>query len=108
MKPSKILSMYCFNSFDDFCEFCTYLNNNNLIDFKKRLKNSCLYLYNSKYYLGLYNLTLSAQKIKALHCIITEFATFTNNAELFERKLIEYGKIIIKENAINTCIKHFN
>jgi negative regulator of genetic competence, sporulation and motility len=29
------------------------------------------------------------------------------DGEIFERKLIEYGKSIIPKNAINTCEKHF-
>ena len=102
--PSKFLSIYTFNSFDEFCDFCTYMNNSPL---NKKLRNSVLYLYNSKYYLALYNINVSLKSFKSLHCAITEFSTYVINSEIFERKLIEYGKIIIEKNAINTCIKHF-
>jgi len=105
--PSKLLSMYAFNSFDDFCEFCTYLNNSPMNKFTKKLKKSSLYLYNGKYYLLLNNITFSLKDFKAFHCSITEFATYVIDSDIFVSKLTEYGKIIIGTNAINTCIKHF-
>ena len=106
-KPSKSLTIYKFDSFDCFCDFCTYLNTSPLKDLISKLKNSKLYKYNENYYLSFYNINISLEKLKSLHLLITEFASFSNNTDLFERKLLEYGKIIIKSNAINTCIKHF-
>ncbi len=38
---------------------------------------------------------------------ITEFAHFVDNSELFEKKITEYGKLIIKENAIQACTEYF-
>lgn len=105
--PSKTLTIYKFDSFDCFCDFCTYLNTSPLKDLISKLKNSKLYKYNENYYLSFYNINISLEKLKALHLLITEFASFSNNTDLFERKLLEYGKIIIKSNAINTCIKYF-
>jgi adapter protein MecA 1/2 len=105
--PDKFLSVYSFNSFDEFCEFCTYLSTSHLSRLNKKLKNSSLYLYNSKYYLILYNITLNLKDFKTLHCLIIEFAKYIIESNIFERKLIEYGKEIIGKNAINICTKHF-
>lgn len=99
------LSIYMFNTFDDYLEFCNhvqkYLNNNTYI----KLDQTSLYKYNSKYYLCITNINLD--NFKTIHCSIVEFATHITNSDLFERKLIEYGKVIFKTNAINECIKVF-
>lgn len=107
VNPSKLLSIYTFDTFDTFCEFCTYLNTSHASTLIKKLKKSKLYLYNSQYYLVLYSIVLNIKDFKSFHCLITEFATYVKDGEIFERKLIEYGKNIIQTNAINTCIKHF-
>jgi len=99
------LSIYSFNTFEDYIEFCNYikiyLNNNTYSEFK----NSSLYKYKSKYYL-LTNL-LNLDTFKSIHCSIIEFATYITNSDLFKRKLIEYGKIIFRTDAVNECIKAF-
>ena len=46
--------------------------------------------------------------LKKLFSTITEFATYVSNSELFTRKLIENGKIIMKNNAIKTSIEYFS
>ncbi len=102
--PDKILSVYKFNTFDDFCEFCTYLNTTPL---KGKLKSSILYSYSSEYYLVLNNVRMKLSDFKAFCYAITEFASYVKGHILFERKLREYGKIIIKQNAIGTCSKYF-
>ena len=99
--------MYCFCTFDEFCEFCTYLQQSSLGSLEKSFKKSILYWHDSKYYLALYDLSLSLKTLKSLHCFITEFATYVNDSELFERKLREYGKVILNKNAIDNCIKYF-
>ena len=38
---------------------------------------------------------------------ICEFAGLVSTPSLFERKLEEYGKLIIKEQAISTSLKYF-
>ncbi|MCL2342225.1 MAG: adaptor protein MecA [Firmicutes bacterium] len=105
--PSKALSIYSFNSFDDFCEFCTYLDSSPFNKLTEKLKKSSLYLYNQNYFLILGNVTLSLKDFKTFHCMITEFATYIIDSNIFASKLAEYGRLIIKSNAINTCIKHF-
>ncbi len=103
---SANISIYMFNTFDEYLEFCTSLvdNKNTTYAF---FKKSVLYLYKSKYYLCLYINDKDTTSFKSLHYSIIEFASHINNSELFERKLKEYGKVIFKTNAINNCIKHF-
>ena len=100
------LSIYMFNTFDEYLEFCTSLQNteNNTYTF---LKKSALYLYKSKYYLCLYVNEKNISSFKSMHYSIIEFASHISNSELFERKLKEYGKVIFKTNAIDNCVKHF-
>lgn len=97
-----------FNNFDDYLEFCNYLNNNLNDATYSKLKKSSLYQYNSKYYLCINITSKNLTSFKSINYAITEFATYINNSELFERKLNEYGCVIFKTNAINNCIKHFN
>lgn len=105
--PMKPLAIYKFDSFDCFCDFCIYLKTSPLKNLIPKLKKSRLYKYKNFYYLVLQNISFSLENLKSLHITITEFAFFENNTDLFERKLIEYGKIIIKNDAISTCSKHF-
>ena len=106
--PSKLLSIYTFSNFEEFCDFCTYIHTGPLSSLSKKLKKSTLYLYNSKYYLSLYDLNINLKSFKSFHCLITEFSTYVANSDIFERKLSEYGKVIIETNAINVCTKHFS
>ena len=107
VSPSKQLSIYKFTSFDDFCEFCTYISGILPLTYKK-LKNSSLYLYNDKYYLILNNTRISIADFKLFSTTITEFGSFVNDAALLERKIKEYGKQIINEHAISTGYKYFS
>ena len=105
--PCSKLSIYMFNTFDEYLEFCTSIANNTQDTTYTLLKNASLYLYKSKYYLCLYVDENNVNDFKSIHYSIIEFALQINNPELFERKLKEYGKIIFKNNAINNCVKHF-
>ena len=84
--PNKALSIYSFNTFDEFCEFCNYIQTSNLI---------------------LINLRLNVTDLKSFSYTISEFSSRVKNEELLERKLKEYGKVIISKNAIATCLKYF-
>lgn len=106
--PNKALSIYMFNSFDEFCEFCNYINTSSLNKYIQKLKNSSLVLFKNKYYLILSNLKLSVPDFKNFSCTTLEFATAIKEASLLERKLREYGKTIINQHAISTCLKYFN
>lgn len=101
------LSVYKFDTFDEYLEFCISLMNDNKISTYTFLKKSTLYLYKSNYYLCLYVNEKDISSFKSVHYSIIEFASHVNNSSLFERKLKEYGKVIFKANAIQTCVKHF-
>jgi len=101
--------IYCFNCFEDFCQFCEFLKNTNLVVNKKLgklFKKVCLYTYNSKYFLVCNGAYSNTNIIKSFYSAISEFATCVNGSEMFERKLREYGKIVMKNNAIDVCMDY--
>lgn len=107
-KIDKKLAVYKFESFEDFCDFSNLLHNstNNIII--KKVKKAILYSYNNSYYLVLNNILADSSLIKSFCALIAEFSSYISNSDLFEKKLNEYGKIIIKNNAIETCCKYFS
>lgn len=107
-KLSTNLSIYMFDTFDEYLEFCKSVLDNIESNIYTFLKKSTLFLYKSKYYLCLYINEKDINSFKSVHYSIIEFATHIHTPDLFERKLKEYGKIIFKTNAINNCVKHFN
>lgn len=98
--------IYKFNSFEDFCDFSHFISK--LCNISSVAKNVVLYFYKDTYYLCFSNINTEYEKIKLLYTLITEFATYVDNSELFKEKLNERGKIVIKHNAIKTCVKFFN
>lgn len=101
-------TIYSFESFDAFCDFCTFLRDTmNKKQIFSLAKASDLYEYNSNYYLVLSDIDVSSESLKYICSSITEFAHFVNNSELFERKIKEYGRLVIKSSAIATCMEHF-
>ncbi len=107
VKIDKKLAIYKFDSFDDFCNFATLLHNSNCSYIIKKIKKAILYSYNNSYYLVLNNILADLPSLKSFCSLIAEFSIYVNNSDLFEKKLSEYGKIIIKNNAIETCCKYF-
>lgn len=103
MKSKQII--YTFASFDDFCNFSNFISK--LDNFSNLAKSMVLYIYNNVYYLCISNINIENDNIKQLYTLITEFGTYVDNSEVFSRKLAECGKIIMKNNAIKTCIKYF-
>lgn len=103
---NNILTICKFGNFDDFCSLCTYLEAN--LNFPiSYLKDSFLYLYNNNYYLLLNNTVLDESLFKFLCYSITEFASFVDDSCSFENKLKTSGKLIMKNNAVSTCLKYF-
>lgn len=103
MKSKQII--YTFNSFDDFCNFSNFISK--IDNFSNLARSMVLYLYNDIYYLCISNINIENSNIKQLYTLITEFGTYVDNSEVFSRKLNECGKIIMKNNAVKTCIKYF-
>ena len=99
--------IYSFSTFDDFCSFCTFFNTNNIKNYTKLIKKDSLYTYNSMYYLVITSISIEENRKKGFYSSITEFAEYVKSPEIFERKLKEYGKVVIPNKAIQTCITHF-
>ncbi len=98
--------IYKFDTFDDFCNFSNFISK--LDNFYSIAQNMTLYSYQNSYYLCFSNINIEHNSIKQLYTLITEFATYVDNSEVFGRKLTECGKVVIKNNAIKTCIKFFS
>ena len=101
-------AIYSFNSFDDFSEFCSYLNANSLLELDKISKNFSLYTYKNKYYLLITNINLNYENLKTFYYTISEFGHFVNNPEIFKSLLLEHGTSVIKKNAIKNTLKYFS
>ena len=64
-------------------------------------------MYKDVYYVALENINIHYPCLKKLFSNITEFATYLNYSNLWINKLKENGKIVMKNNAIRTCLKYF-
>lgn len=84
--------IYLFDTFDDICAFCNICDTTILHD-------NVLYSMNETYYLKIDYIPYN---------MILDYATLSKNPTLLEAKLNEYGKIIIKENALQTIATYFN
>ncbi len=99
--------IYSFNSFDDFILFCNCLDENIIKNINKVSKNISLYLFKDTYFLLLNNINTDYKCTKPFVTKLAEFATYMHNSNILEYKLREYGKVIIENRAIKTCIKYF-
>lgn len=99
--------VYSFSSFDDFCNFCNSIKGSIYDTLDQLSKYFSLYEYKKNYYLIIKKIHLDYCHLKDFYLSITEFSHILPYSDLFERKLLEYGKLIIKNDAIKTCIKHF-
>lgn len=106
--PNTSYNIYNFNNFEDFCEFCNYINTNKKASLKGLYKTSILYNYNNTYYLVIDGINTLHKSLNYLHSSLAEFSNFIPLTKNFKSKLSEHGKIIIKNNAINTGIKYFS
>ena len=98
--------VYLFNNFEDFCIFSNQISS--IRSYTTLAKTTSLYTYESKYYLLFSKVNTNHPEIKRFYASITEYAKHVSNPDLFARKLGERGKIVIKNNAIKTCIAHFS
>lgn len=100
-------AIYKFETFDEFCSFCSYANNELTYGLKGLAKNSALYLYNNTYFLVISDINLDFAYLKQFYTAVSEFAKFVPNPDGFGSKLYEYGKPIMKRNAICRSIEYF-
>ncbi|MBQ3641522.1 adaptor protein MecA [bacterium] len=97
-------AIYKFDSFDEFCNFCTYIKNSNLGNLKDFAKKILLYEYNYKYFLVFSDINKDFKNTSLVYVAICEFASLASTSPCFYSKLIEYGKSIFKNNAIQNGI----
>ena len=106
---NKILAtaIYKFDNFEEFCNFCTYLNKTVLKDLKGFAKTLSLYEYKSNFYLVCNKVNPKFPNIGLFYNSISEFAKLISSSLTFENVLLEFGKPVFKTNAIKNCIKYF-
>ncbi len=97
---------FCFSNFEDFCGLCAYINSSKFST-RGLARSISLHEYENAYYLVIKNLNFSKSDYKSLFSIFSEFGKFISISSAFESKLLEYGKVIIKHNALNTGIRYF-
>lgn len=100
-------AIYQFDKFDDYTNFCTYLDNLNFQNVKGFAKKISLYEYEKKYFLVFNEINIGHKNISFLYTSISEFGKLVSNSKNFESKLIEYGKTIFKNNALQNGIIFF-
>ena len=101
---SSKYAIYQFESFNEFCNFCTYLKTTKLGNLKKFAKKISLYEYNSKYFLVFAEIDTEFKDSSLVYVSICEFAKLASNSSCFSSRLLEYGKPIYKNNAIQNGI----
>lgn len=99
--------IYEFTEFEDFCDFCDFIYKNHNIELKGLFKTSLLYIYNNTYYLIIDGINLSHKSLHSFYSSLLEFSNLLKYNKNFKFKLKEHGKILIRNNAINTGIKYF-
>lgn len=99
--------IYCFSSFEEFCDLCSFLNKSKL-PLTNIAKQISLYIYNDTYYLIFSKLNLTYKYLRTLLSYLSEFATVLKNSKGFDAKLFEHGKVLIRKNAFLTGIRYFS
>jgi len=100
--------VYQFEEFDDFCNLSSCLNEDILKRMNKIFTKSILYSYNHLYYLSLKtNEMANLSDVKYVISTITEFGTPIRYSSVFDKKLTEYGKVILPNNCFVKANKFF-
>lgn len=100
-------AIYKFSDFDTFCNFCHCIANKEFFNINKLSKDISLYLYNGTYYLIIKNINTTYAYLRTFYSVASEFLIPVRFSDVFLHKLSEYGKVIMKKNAISLGIKYF-
>ena len=100
--------IYSFSKFEEFCEFCNCMSKINNFDINSFSNNISLYYYKNTYFLLVKNINISNERKILFYSLLSEFSKSATLSKTFEKKLIEYGDLIIKEDAIEKGIKYFS
>lgn len=104
---NNIYSTYCFENFDDFCNFCKHLKLSSISPNATIAKSIQLYSYCKKYYLVLYLINTKYRKLSKFYTTITEFSKYYSSSKLFIATLREKASLVIDNSAIAICQKYF-
>lgn len=103
----KAVAIYAFPSFDEVYDFCKFMEKTQYHNQLSITQTVSLYEYKNNYYLCFKNVRGSLEELKGFCSSVTEFGTYIDDSDLFERKLIEYGTKIISHNAIDVVLEKF-
>ena len=102
-------AIYMFESFEDFENFSTYLNNSKIKNLNGIAKKISFYKYNFQYFLVLSQIDTNYKYLDLFYALISEFAKLSSNSLCFESKLLEFGDVIFKNKSdLMNGIKLFN
>ena len=107
LSVSEKNAIYKFSDFDTFCNFCHCIANKEFFNINKLSKDISLYLYNGTYYLIIKNINTTYAYVRPFYSVASEFLIPVRFSDVFLHKLSEYGKVIMKKNAISLGIKYF-
>lgn len=99
--------IFKFEKFDDFLNLCSYLKNFSYLCLKDISKNFSLIYYNCTYYLKFIKDANSSIVIDYIKTLFTEFGKDVSHSAGIDGILNEYGKVILKKDALVKCIKSF-
>lgn len=108
LTPKSEQAIYKFDTFDDYYYFIEYLAQNGLSKVHTIAKEITAYMYQNEYYLIFHDINAENKNLLKFYSSITEFGTYINNSALLISKIKECGKVVIKNNALKTSLKHFN
>ena len=98
------LVVYCFYSLDDFFAFMDYSKKLKL-PLASIAKSMMVYEYKNAFYFVLDDIHLENSSLKVFFAAITEFASHVSCSNLFLSKLMECGKVLMKQAGIKKYIK---
>lgn len=92
--------IYKFNTFDDFYDLCYLIKDEHLNKLSKTFNKAILYSYNNDVYLLLKTSPKAdIKEVKYIISLVNEsMADLMHASELFQYKLYEFGKVILKNN----------
>ena len=97
-------ALYAFRSLEDFYSFLDFLKNHHF-SLNSIAKKMALYAYKDNYYFVLQDICIQEVALKKLFSIITEFGSYVHHSELFIRKLVECGELVVKNSTIHNFMK---
>ena len=114
VKPQKVsinrtenCLIYKFDNVENFFSLCNFLKKQKINCLNNFCKTTELYELDNNYYLILNQINNEYKYIGKIYSCMTEFGNFFSTQEIMIFMLKERGKIIIKNNAIQICQKHF-